>query len=34
MAEVIDIAMRAFTLPVTAGLFVNGLDDLFIDANY
>ncbi|MFH1463162.1 MAG: glycosyl transferase family protein [Pseudomonadota bacterium] len=26
--------MRAFTLPVTAGIFVNGLDDLFIDANY
>ena len=34
MADVIDIAMRAFTLPVCAGILVNGLDDLFIDVNY
>jgi adsorption protein B len=34
MADVIDIAMRAFTLPVCVGIFANGLDDLFIDVNY
>jgi len=34
MADVIDIAMRAFTLPVCATLLVNGLDDFFIDVNY
>jgi adsorption protein B len=34
MADVIDIAMRAFTLPVCAGILANGLDDLFIDLNY
>jgi adsorption protein B len=34
MADVIDIAMRAFTLPVCVGILVNGFDDLFIDLNY
>jgi adsorption protein B len=34
MADMIDIAMRAFTLPVCASILVNGLDDLFIDVNY
>ena len=34
MADVLDIAMRAFALPVCASILVNGLDDLFIDVNY
>jgi adsorption protein B len=34
MADVIDIAMRAFTLPVCGSILLNGLDDLFIDLNY
>ena len=34
MADVLDLTMRAMAYPVCWTILVNGLDDLFIDANY
>ena len=34
MADVLDLGMRALAYPVCWTILVNGLDDLFIDANY
>jgi adsorption protein B len=34
LADVLDLGMRALAYPVCWTILVNGLDDLFIDANY
>jgi len=33
-SEILDSVMRALCYPVAGGILLNGLDDLFVDANY